>query len=474
MDANKRLIIRLGLTLAGILLFLTFFSNTIYSFNLAGVTADFPTDGVIKRTARAEGTVDFSDIQYLYANDAGKVTFHKKAGDQISQGDALYTLLADTDDLQEQLRAENNRLEKLRLDTEKAETDIAYNQQRLDSLTAAGANVTPPDTARYDYEAARLTAEIVQTEADHQSAADLYASGAIPKSDLDELENKLANLRREQQQNDEQRARAISEYERTLTQAQAEQHRAYEAERSALQKGIGDLRYQLESLALDDAESRLRLQALEERLAQDGAETFYAENAGVVRETGAEDGALVEAGRMLARIGTAAQGGYPYHAEAVFSDTADFLEAGAEVRVDLRAARQYGLRGVLTRVGYANGRFSADVAFDAPLTLTGGEKAEITAEHLSELYGSVLPNSAIRKDDEGDYILYVERVRNTLLGYAYYARRMSVGILEQDDSYTAFYMMIETEGPVIINSDRPVAEGDRVRLVGGDELFEIR
>lgn len=485
MEANKRLILKLGAVLTGILLFLTFFSNTIYSFNLAGVTTDFPSDGVITRTARAEGTVDFAQNQFVYAETAGKITLLKEAGETAAAGDGLFMLTADLTDLHERLTAESNRLEKIRLEQAKAEADQAFQQSRLENLhvSAERPSDTPaPDTARFDYEMTRLTAEIAAAEEDYRSAQALQEAGILSRGELSEKADRLDSLRRELAQNKEQKEKALADYEQALAKAAAadrltrdEQITAYETERKTLQKNIDDLCYQLEALALDAVDAQRTTERLRAQIDAGGVEMRYAEQTGIIREIpdGVEDSAHITQGQLVMRIGITEGNSLPYRAEMSFPDSADFLEPGMEVKLNIKSAGEYGLRATVERVGYANGRIRADVVFDAP-SLTGGEKAEAVAEHSSELYGTVLPNSAIRKDDEGPFILYTERVKNTLLGYAYYARRMPINIFEQDERRTAFWMMTETDRPIIVNSDRPVAPGDRIRMVGGDELVEIR
>lgn len=105
--------------------------------------------------------------------------------------------------------------------------------------------------------------------------------------------------------------------------------------------------------------------------------------------------------------------------------------------------------------------------------LSGGEATEITVQNTSDLYDAILPNSAIRMDTDGEYVLYVEKVEGFWRD-AYYARYMSVIVREQNNYQAGVSIPNEKRLPVIINSDRAISEGDQVRLVSGSDLLETR
>lgn len=487
MESNKRLILRLGVILVCALLLLTFFSNTIYSFNLAIVSAGFPSDGVIMRTNRADGIADFKISEYLYTEAAGRITLSVRTGEAVSKGDLLFTLRSDMEDLRELLTSETERLEKLSLNLEQIEKDFNYRQNALDNLKPEEDNATEvpfPDISSYDYEAERLSAEIENAAEEYEALLLLYEAGAAAKEALTKAEAAIESLEKEYRRNDEKKEKVMEEYKKAVEKAaendkkfREERQKAYETERRSMLKAIDDLRYQKQTYALDENAARRSINRINEQLEAGGVVTVYAEADGVVRETaaGVETGAYIDRNRLVMRIGatTAADGGYPYCTAVLFPESVDYLSIGDNVRLNIKSSGQYGLTGVVEKLGSENGRLRADIVFNAA-SLTGGEKVEAIAEFISQLYQTSLPNSAIREDELGNYVLCVERVPNSIMGYSYYARKKVVFIYMQDEKKTAFSAFTEITDPIIINSDRPVADGDRVRLVNGSEFIGTR
>lgn len=487
MESNKRLILKLSKVLLSVLLFLTFLSNTIYSFNLPGVTADYPTAGIIMRTHRAEGTVDFSENIYLYAEVAGKISLEVREGETVSEGDNLFTLHSDTDDLRDRLLAETNRLEKLSIDMEKTERELRYKQNILSELTLGSERITEvakPDTDGLDYELKRIGAEMERAEGEYQSLLLLYEAGGATREALTGMEEKLSALEMEYRRNEEQKGKALSDYERAAAKAaeddkryREEQLKTYETERQLIIKAIEDMRYQMDSYVLDENEILRAIDRLNKQIDAGGVVTVQAESGGVVREipAGVESGAYMDRNRQVMRMGviSAADKGFSYRTSVLFPESVDFLLEGNNIMLNIKSSGQYGINGVIDKLGYENGRIRADIMFDA-LSIKGGERVEAVAELVSPLFEMVLPNSAVRKDKDGYYILYVERISNSIMGYSYYARRLPATILLQDEQKTAIFLLSDNKELIIINSDRPVADGDRIRMVSGNELVETR
>jgi hypothetical protein len=109
------------------------------------------------------------------------------------------------------------------------------------------------------------------------------------------------------------------------------------------------------------------------------------------------------------------------------------------------------------------------------LPLSGGERVEAVAEHTAETGSSeLLPNTAVHKDPDGDFVLYIERERVTFLGDVYYARRQSVSVFESNETESSVWFFVPLSNPIIINSDRPVRNGDRVKIVGLGDVIASR
>ncbi|NLF79974.1 MAG: RND transporter, partial [Clostridia bacterium] len=79
-------------------------------------------------------------------------------------------------------------------------------------------------------------------------------------------------------------------------------------------------------------------------------------------------------------------------------------------------------------------------------------------------YQLIVPNSAMRSDSNGDFILIVE-AKSTPLGTRYIARRTDVQVLDKDDTNTAVSGGLAGWEYVITTSSKPLNPGDQVRLV---------
>ncbi len=100
---------------------------------------------------------------------------------------------------------------------------------------------------------------------------------------------------------------------------------------------------------------------------------------------------------------------------------------------------------------------SGDVNPGTELTLSVGSK--------SQYYDAIVPNSSIRSDTNGSFVLIIE-ARNSPLGNRYYAKRVDVTVLAEDDMNSAVSGELSYGDFVITTSSLPVKSGDMVRMPG--------
>ncbi len=96
--------------------------------------------------------------------------------------------------------------------------------------------------------------------------------------------------------------------------------------------------------------------------------------------------------------------------------------------------------------------------------VTEGQSLNFSIGDRSQSYDSVLPNSAIREDNDGKYVLTVESMK-TPLGMRYTAKRTAIEVLASDDTQTAVGGLYGSEF-VITSSTSPISNGQQVRLAG--------
>lgn len=96
-------------------------------------------------------------------------------------------------------------------------------------------------------------------------------------------------------------------------------------------------------------------------------------------------------------------------------------------------------------------------------SIQDGQALNISVGQRSSEYELVVPNSAIREDNNGKFILIVES-KSSPLGNRYIATRVDVEVLASDDNNTAISAPLYGYEYVITTSTKPVEAGKQVRL----------
>ena len=103
----------------------------------------------------------------------------------------------------------------------------------------------------------------------------------------------------------------------------------------------------------------------------------------------------------------------------------------------------------------------------ATISLAGdvvdGQSLQLTIGEKGQTYDAVVPNSAVREDNNGKFVLAIE-AKNTPLGNRYVARRYDVEVLASDDVNSAVSGLLGSEF-IITTSSKPITSGTQVRPV---------
>lgn len=95
--------------------------------------------------------------------------------------------------------------------------------------------------------------------------------------------------------------------------------------------------------------------------------------------------------------------------------------------------------------------------------VTAGSELKLSVGSRSANYDTILPNSAIRTDSNGTFVLVIQE-KSSPLGNRYIAVRQPVEVLASDDQNTAVTGGVNSGDFVITTTDRPVEPGDQVRM----------
>ena len=339
MDNRKRIIVRLVFVLLGILIGLTFFSNTIHNLNVAGVVVTIDTVDDITTTHRGSSTLGYSENFYTqWAEHTGRIHFLVSDDDAVREDDPLFNIY-------------------VAIDRDMIFDRIVYLRHRNTALPA--------------------------------------------------------------------------------------RHRA---------------------------ENNAEIRRLEELLDMEEDEivyTHYAVVDGVVNiAPGIENRAPIMVGQPILHL--AVRQGHHFEFAIYFPGWFVPVPRGLVIRdIDFAvpAIDRDGLSGNIVNVTAVDDQFRVEFTVIAPGAI-GGERVNVIIEDTYTTRVNHLPNYAVREDTTGNFILIARQVSNTLLGYSYIVERVDIDVTLRGDVFTVFELNEELDAPVILQADRPIVVGDRVRMVG--------
>ena len=101
--------------------------------------------------------------------------------------------------------------------------------------------------------------------------------------------------------------------------------------------------------------------------------------------------------------------------------------------------------------------------FNVEGSVQSGEQLALTVGERSAEYDLVVPNSAVREDKNGKFVLIIEE-KSTPFGNRYKAKRVDAEVMASDETKAALTADLEGYEYVITTSNQPVETGDQVRL----------
>jgi len=271
----------------------------------------------------------------------------------------------------------------------------------------------------------------------------------------------------------EQQSKAQTKLEQLKTQK--EQYESAYAELTGAEDNLRSLQD-----ALEDAQKNDKLTALDnqeilyninkakariEELSGDGqVQEIKAKASGILQNLSVSAGHTANAGDVLATI-QVTDLGYTMTA-SVTNDQARLLHVG-----DTASVSNYYWGASTTaeitaiRPDPKNPQSGKLVMFDVTGNVTADSKLDFSIGEKNATYDLVVPNSAIRSDTNGSFVLIIT-AKNSPLGNRYYATRVDVEILASDDHFTAVSGTLEAYDSVITTAtaNAPIKNGDMVRL----------
>lgn len=103
------------------------------------------------------------------------------------------------------------------------------------------------------------------------------------------------------------------------------------------------------------------------------------------------------------------------------------------------------------------------LTFDLEGDVSAGGELTVSVGSKSAGYETIVPNSSIRSDSNGSFVLVIE-AKSSPLGNRYIARRVDVEVLAADDSNSAVTGALQYGDYVVTTSNAPVKSGEQVRM----------
>ena len=437
----------------------TFLSRSADSLTVPRVQVDAPEARVIEHRISAAGTAMQNRETAVSVEPGLRVeSVYASQGDTVKKGDVLFTI--NLAQLQEKTEEVEKEIEALRLSNEA----LSYNEDLQESKRTKSVR-----------QAEKNYAETKRAGSDTVSAA---------KKELEQAKKDLKQAKKEKNKAKKEGTPTDAADMESLKSLVEEKEQAYEEAKSSQKSALRDAQQALDEakvplekdntgaindLSIDTYEKDLsKLNKLKEAKGQ-----IRADNDGVITNVAVSAGSMTteEAAMRMADLSA----GIRFVAQFSKEDE-KYLTEDAEISLsldgDTPVAEGLSLESVTESGADGETTVGADT-LDASVLLTGdalsdsglsiGQTATMIVTVKSEKYASTIPLSALREENNKEYILTVEK-RDSVLGEEWFARRTEVTVLDKNETYAAIKEgVINEDSTIIISASRPVDDGDRVR-----------
>ena len=149
----------------------------------------------------------------------------------------------------------------------------------------------------------------------------------------------------------------------------------------------------------------------------------------------------------------------------ISKESAGYLSSGDELSLFKDGRPMSGPVGIVESVIFVGDDEQAVITANLTATnLSPGAAVDFKATSSSPAYDYIIPIDALRKDNDGEYLLLVED-RKTILGIEQIAVRRNVTLLAKNSSKAAIEGGLSYDDIVISGSNKSIQEGDRVRVI---------
>lgn len=411
---NKKTI---GGVFLALILLLTFFSKTIYTYHLPEVTAVKPANGKLSKVETGYGTVKWAEGNSIYIPAQGVVdTIYVNEGEYVEAGQVLFSMKYDREENDWKLLEIENTIKRLELE----QLDI---ENRIESAKSP------------DAEALKAQQSLTEAKKYLEAANALYEIGSVSAQELNETRNevnyltlKLKNLTKEKAEN------AIS------------------------------LQHELDQKKLE-LENQNILKGPYNKLQEIHRENtvMTAPEGGMVISFPIAKGEKVQKDTLAATLGT----GNEYYLECPVSLENNYIITGDTCTL---SNPSHQVKGTVSSILPTEQEKIVKIRFTAD-NVTAGETFEVLFQKESETTYILVPNAAVCQDNDGYYLKQIKR-REGMMGKEYYLDRIDIYIGDSDSKHTVVVQGVTFFEPVLLFSDKTAVTGDVVLLKNVGDFFE--
>ncbi len=404
----------------------------------------------LSKTLECQGNAEFQKEVPIYAPFEGKVLkVYVKAGDNVKQGDLLYQL--DIGDIERELQVKQIELKKAEVSLKLQAGKVSSINEKLNKLTL---EITK-EQGKQDL--INNDKELKIKEAKELIAVneELYKNDLISESELRKSQIALEDLLNERQNE-------VKEKENT----KEETIEGLREEIESLQNEREEIQGQEELQQLEIEQIKLEIADLEMEKEQAGIIVASSEGK-VLEPKGGEivgEGERISENQVLLRIGSL-KAGYKLEVEA--ESEMNFMNV--DDLVNLKVEDEVNLQGTINKIKKEKGQLKIGIIFNSE-KVNVGDEIKVIFEEEDNIYDTVIPYSAVYKDNS-DYFVFVAEEVEDALGKSYIVKKKKVYVQDYNDTYAAISEGITVLDKVIVASEDEVAEGMRIRLENENEVL---
>lgn len=187
-----------------------------------------------------------------------------------------------------------------------------------------------------------------------------------------------------------------------------------------------------------------------------------AQVAGVIESISPVAGETVDAGSTIATIQMTEKG---YTASiTVTTDQAKKVKVGDAAEIQYFWYGDASATLTAIKADTSNPAQNKQLVFSVTGDVSPGQSLQLVMGGKGQQYELIVPNSAIREDSNGKFVLAVVS-KSSPLGNRYTAKRVNVTVIASDDTKSAVTGELMQSDFIISTSTKPINPGDQVRLV---------